>query len=100
VPDQSFLISPKVGDEHIRCTRGENYALFYMPMGGNIEITTNTLKWEQLTGWWFDPQTGESELIGTFKMKDKMIFASPGKGRGNDWVLVLDDRAAKFGKPE
>ncbi len=99
IPDQRLLISPKVGDEHIRCTGSVNYSLIYLPLGGEVEIKTDDLKWDESVCWWFDPRTGESELIGTFKMKDKMTFIAPGKGRGNDWVLVLDDRSAKFGKP-
>jgi hypothetical protein len=99
IPDQSLLISPKVGDEHIRCTRSGDYALFYLPVGGEIEIKIKDPKWEELIGWWFDPRTGESALIGKFKPKGKMKFQATGKGRGNDWVLVLDDGSAKFGKP-
>jgi hypothetical protein len=99
VPDQSLLISPKVGDEHIRCTHGENYALFYMPMGGNIEIKTNTLKWERLTGWWFDPRTGDSVSTGTLMKSDIMTFTAPSEGRENDWILILDDAASNLVKP-
>ena len=99
VPDQSLLISPKVGDEHIRCTRGENYALFFVPMGGEILIKTNTLKWELLTGWWFDPSTGDSLSTGTLIKSDIVTFRAPSKGRENDWILVLDDAACNFGKP-
>ena len=99
VPDQSLLISPKAGDEHICCTINVSYTLIYLPLGGEVEIKTNDLKWDETVGWWFDPRTGESELIGKFKMKDKVTFTAPGKGRENDWVLVLDDSSAKFAKP-
>jgi hypothetical protein len=98
-PDQSLLISPKVGDEHLRCTRSVDYTLFYLPTGGEIEIKTKELKWMEFIGWWFDPRTGESELIGTLKHKDKMTFIAPGKGWGKDWVMVLDNAESNFGKP-
>jgi hypothetical protein len=99
VPDQSLLISPKVGDEHIRCTGSVSCKLIYLPLGGEVEIRLNASAWEEISGWWFDPRTGESEFSGKFKKKERMTFTAPGKGRGNDWVLVLDDASARFGKP-
>jgi len=98
-PDQSLLISPKVGDEHIRCTRSVDYTLFYLPSGGEIDIKTNDLQWQEFAGWWFDPRTGESEFIGIIKKRDKMTFTAPAKGRGNDWIMVLDNAECDFGKP-
>jgi hypothetical protein len=99
VPYQSLLIAPKVGDEHIRCTRGDSYAFFYLPSGGGIEIKANVLNWRQSTGWWFDPRCGESFQLGQFKNTDNMTFAAPGQGRGNDWVLVLDDSVCNYIRP-
>ena len=29
-----------------------------------------------------------------------MTFVAPGKGRGNDWILVLDDSVCNYGKPD
>lgn len=99
VPDQSLLTSPKVGDEHIRCTGSVSFKLIYLPLGGEFEIRLNAIAWEEISGWWFDPRTGESEFIGKFKKKERMTFTAPGKGRGNDWILVLDDASARLGKP-
>jgi hypothetical protein len=99
VPDQSLLVSQKVGDEHIRCTRGTDYIFIYLPLGGETEISTTNLKWAETAGWWFDPASGESEFIGIFKNKDRMIFSTPVKGRGNDRVIVLDNAECKFDKP-
>ena len=100
VPDQNLLIAPKVGEEHIRCSRGDGFAFFYLPCGGEIEIETNDLIWEQSTGWWFDPRCGESIPVGPFKNTGRMTFVAPGKGRGNDWILVLDDSVCNYGKPD
>ena len=99
IPDQSLLVSAKVGDEHIRCTRGNNYAFCYLPMGGTIELKVNALKYENIYGWWYDPRNGEVIVIGIILKNHIMKFTAPSSGRGCDWVLVLDDMKCKYGKP-
>jgi len=99
IPDQSLLISPRVGDEHIRCTRGNGFVLCYLPAGGEIELKTGGLAGEQIQGWWFDPRNGASISIGSVKKDDMLKLPAPSKGRGCDWVLVLDDAACNYGKP-
>jgi hypothetical protein len=99
IPDQSFLISPKVGEEHICCTRGKGYVLCYLPMGGIIELKANDLDFEQVHGWWFDPRSGEAKSIGVYAKEDACTFIAPSEGRECDWVLVLDDVAFNFARP-
>jgi hypothetical protein len=99
IPDQSLLVSPKVGDEHIRCTCGDGFILIYFPSGGTIEIRNNTLNFPQVKGWWYDPRMGEATSAGVFNNGDKIKLTSPSQGRGFDWVLVLDDVSQNFDKP-
>ena len=99
VPDQGLLVSPKVGDEHIRCTSGPGFVFCYLPMGGAIELNANTMNYNQAQGWWFDPKNGDTISIGTFSKNGNMLFNAPTNGRGNDWILVLDDAARNFGRP-
>jgi hypothetical protein len=50
--------------------------------------------------WWFDPGTGKNSLVGVFDNKDYMEFDPPGKkGRGNDWVLVIDNAHKMYPPP-
>jgi hypothetical protein len=99
LPDQSLLISPKVGEDHICCTRGNGFIFCYLPDGGMIELNTSKLKENQFIGWWYDPRSGETTPTGLFNNQGKHILTSPSKGRGCDWVLVLDDPSCKYGKP-
>jgi hypothetical protein len=99
IPDQSLLISPKVGDEHLRCTRGDGFTFCYLPTGGSIDLKANAIPGEKAQGWWFDPRTGNSVSIGILKKEELHSFIAPSKGRGCDWVLVLDDTAYNFDKP-
>ena len=52
-----------------------------------------------VTTHWFNPKTGQATLIGTYPKDVTKRFKAPGSGRGNDWVLVLDDATKGFGTP-
>lgn len=91
IRDQSLLISPKVGDEHICCTRGKNYLFCYLPTGGEIELNQGRIPWQRSRASWFDPRTGETLFMGNIKNSDIKKIYSPSKGAGLDWVIILDD---------
>lgn len=99
VPDQSILISPKVGDEHTRCTRGADYLFCYLPMGGEVELNPERIPWQQSRAWWYNPNTGESHTIGAFNNHEQTKYVAPSQGRGYDWVLVLDNAGNNFPVP-
>jgi hypothetical protein len=101
VPDQTLLVNvPVSGAAHPRATRGDGYVFVYLPEGGAAEVALGKVSGKKLHGWWFDPRTGEAVEIGEFPNLGQRRFTAPGTpGRGNDWVLVLDDAARRFGKP-
>jgi len=99
IPDMSIVPSPKVGDEHIRTTRGNNYIFSYLPLGGTVEINPTVISGRQLNAWWFDPRTGNAEMIGKFENQPLLTFTAPSSGPKSDWVLVLDDVDAGFNTP-
>jgi hypothetical protein len=90
IPYQSILNAPKVGEEHIRCTLGNDYLICYLPSGGEVELNTSRIPWDNSKASWFDPRTGRSEIIGTFEKIECGIFTAPSIGPENDWVLILD----------
>lgn len=48
-------------------------------------------------GWWYDPRTGPSTLVGSLPTPSRnRTFPLPG---GNDWVLVLDDATQNLAAP-
>jgi hypothetical protein len=99
IPDQSLLTSPKVGDEHIRCTRGYNYLFCYLPMGGEVELNAEGIPWQQSKAWWFNPRNGETSVEEIFENREHLTYRTPSQGRGYDWVLVLDNAAFSFPEP-
>ena len=99
IPDQSILNSPKVGEEHIRCTRGNSYLFCYLSSGGEVELNADRIPWNQSNAWWFDPRSGISTFIGFFEKTQIKCFTSRSQGRAADWVLVLDNAAINFPVP-
>lgn len=101
-PDSSLiLVGQGEKGEHITAFRATDgsYAMIYLPVGKTLTIHTRKLRGKQLSAWWWNPQTGQPKKIGTMAKQLEMTFIPPTLGPGNDWVLVLDDAAAKVGKP-
>jgi hypothetical protein len=101
VPDQSVIVSqPPEDTNHIQATRGDDYLFVYIPTGKPVTIQMGKISGEKVKGWWFNPRTGESQFIAEFPNTGSRQFSPSGTpGRGNDWVLVLDDAAKNFPPP-
>jgi len=101
VPDQGLIPDdPLEGADHLQATRGDGYAFVYFPQSKAAVVRTDRVQGDKLHAWWYNPRNGEAASIGVFKKEQNRTFNPPGSyGRGNDWVLVLDDAAKRFGVP-
>jgi hypothetical protein len=100
IPDQSLIVPSYYPEtDYIVATRGDGYAFIYFPTGWTAEIDLEKIEARSITAYWFDPRTGESKLIETIPGKGIKKFIPPSGGRGNDWILVLDDISKHFGLP-
>jgi hypothetical protein len=103
IPDQSIIAGDAGnGSAHISGTRdrGGAYLMIYLPEGQPVTIDMNKLSGTAAIGWWYDPRTGKATRIeGTFPTNCPERFTPPSNGRGNDWVLVLDDASKAFAEP-
>ena len=45
----------------------------------------------------FDPRNGKTKLIGSYTSSGTRTFTTPNSGQ--DWVLVLDDKAQNYPAP-
>lgn len=100
VPFQEIVLNknqPETG--FIAATRGVNYVMVYIPTGIPAELDLLKCGWPLAKAWWFNCQTGEVISVGKFQTHQKKSFAPLTTGRGNDWVLVLDNADVKFKKP-
>ena len=102
IPDQSLIVEgQREGLRHISATRDRNgsYAMIYSEQGDPFAVNLQALSGNNITAWWFDVRSGRSFKIGTFNKTERQWFYPPTKGKGNDWVLVLDDASKKFAAP-
>lgn len=59
---------------------GEEFTVDLFPFAG-----TKCVK-----GAWFNPRTGEEALFGILRPGEKTLVVPPTRGKGQDWVLVLE----------
>jgi hypothetical protein len=101
VPDQTII----TGDngkkyDYIIVTRGNSYLFAYTYNGQNIKINLGKISGTKIKAYWYNPRSGNSTVIGIFDNKGIKEFNPPGnKEDGNDWVLVIDDKAKNYSVP-
>jgi hypothetical protein len=101
-PDQQIILNgPTTGGAKVRAARASDgsFAIVYSPRGESFTLDKSVIKAEGQNQYWYDPRYGVSYL---FKEQDSwgiQTFTPPTSGRGNDWVLVLVDAAARFSLP-
>ncbi|MGK6320725.1 glycoside hydrolase family 140 protein [Sphingomonas sp. DT-204] len=96
VPDQSLILDNGERYERVLATRGRDYAMAYSYTGKPFRIRLGVIAGKRVRAAWYSPRTGETRAIGVFANAGERRFTPPGTPRpGNDWVLLLDDAAAK-----
>ncbi|MCX6253969.1 MAG: glycoside hydrolase family 140 protein [Bacteroidia bacterium] len=100
VPDQSLIVPAYFPEtDYVVATRGEGYAFIYFPTGWTAEIQLDKIGAQTINAYWFDPRKGEAKLIEKIPGTGTRKFTPPANGRGNDWILVLDDASKNFKTP-
>jgi hypothetical protein len=102
LPDQSVVASDTgQGDGYVNATRDSqgSYAFVYTPLGQPVTVRLDKLSGAKVKAWWYDPRHGTATEIGVFDKRGTREFKPPVHGKGNDWVLVLDDAARGFAAP-
>jgi hypothetical protein len=107
IPDQWLLVNDPMGTtDRIQACRASDgsYAFIYTASGTKLRIRLVDRIYEKLSGttikaYWYDPRLGTSTHIEDFPKAESRAFTPPSSGRGNDWVLVLDDASKNFPAP-
>ena len=100
VPDQSLIVPEYFPEtDYVVATRGDGYVFVYFPTGWSAEIRLDKIGAKTINTYWFDPRNGVTKLVETIPGTDTRKFTPPTNGRGNDWILVLDDASKKFKAP-
>lgn len=100
VPDQTLIVPSYFPEtDYVVATRGDGYAFVYFPTGWSAEIQLDKIGAKTINAFWFDPRNGESKFIETLPGTGTRKYTPPTVGRGNDWILVLDDSSKNFKAP-
>lgn len=89
-PDEDLVRGGFEGQRPAVALRGSGYAWVYTPDGGAVTVSLGRVGAAQLRASWFDPRTGQRSVIGTFAGTGERTFTPWSRGRGNDWVLLLE----------
>jgi hypothetical protein len=103
IPDQGIILGDTgTGSAHVSATRDREgkYFMVYLPEGQPVRLDMTKLAGLAANAWWFDPRTGKATRIeGSFPTNQALTFTPSSRGRGNDWVLVIDNAAERFAEP-
>lgn len=103
VPDEGELVvdGPRHGGQKIRAgLAGDgSFAVIYSPYGEPFTVNMRKLAAGRLRIFWYDPRYGSAHLFKITENKSFQTYTPPSSGRGQDWVLVLEDDEAGFRFP-
>ena len=102
VPDQSIIRSgPVTGPATIRAARAADgrFAFIYSPRGEPFTVNRAIIKGERVKEIWWDPRYGVAYHVHTSDNQAFQTYVPPTSGRGQDWLLLLEDEAAGFPLP-
>jgi hypothetical protein len=103
VPDQSIILNgPTTGGAKIRSARSSDasFAIVYSPFGAGFTLNKTVVKATRFKEFWYDPRYGVSYEIDQPERWGIQTYAPPTNGRGQDWVLLIEDATAGFSQPD
>lgn len=101
IPDSTIIIEGQgIKADYIAAFRDSagRYMMLYIPEGKTITVNTAFIPSKKIKVTWFNPKAGKSENSKTISNKQQMGFTTPTTGKGNDWVLIIDNAKEKFKK--
>jgi hypothetical protein len=102
VPDPSLIVGDAgTGTDRIAATRGGDgsYAFVYSSSGRPFVVDLGKLSGDRVRAWWLDPRGGTTLAGETFPRAGTREFRPRSRGKGQDWVLVLDDSSKAYPAP-
>lgn len=101
-PNDAIVVDgPTRGGAKIRgaMARDGSFAFIYSPRGETFSVNLGAFPGPQVRAAWFDPRYGTSNEIHTGDNQGLQTFVPPTWGRGQDWILILDNADQNFPLP-
>lgn len=99
VPNQSIIKDgPLTGGGKIRAAvaNDSSFAFIYSPRGERFSVDKSLINGERTNEIWFDPRYGITYKIHSPDTKGIQTFTPPTSGRGNDWILIIENADLNF----
>ncbi|MBM3788229.1 MAG: DUF4038 domain-containing protein [Acidobacteria bacterium] len=93
-PAQDWIADgPRHGGAKVRAAvaSDRSFALVYSPHGAQFTIDTRRIGGRRFRASWFDPRYGSVNVLHETDARGFQTYAPPTQGRGQDWVLVLEE---------
>ncbi len=90
-PQQNALVRPYAGVNYTAVLRGPSYWYVYSPNGLAFALHWSQGQGEPARAHWYNPRNGERLTAHGTAGDEKLHFCPPSSGRGQDWVLVVDE---------
>ena len=101
-PDEGFIKDgPTRGGAKVRGALASDgsFAFIYSPRGEPFSVDLQAFPASRVRASWYDPRYGVAYVVHTGDNRGVQTFTPPSRGRGQDWVLILDAAAREFPLP-
>ena len=101
-PAQAMILDgARTGGAKIRAARARDgsFAFVYSPRGEPFTVNKQAIRASRMHEIWYDPRYGSACRVHTTDNFGIQTYTPPSSGRGQDWVLILEDAKANFPLP-
>jgi hypothetical protein len=102
IPRQEIIRNgPVSGGAKIRASvaADASFAIVYSPRGERFSVDKSVIKARYIREIWFDPRYGVSYHLHTGDTKGIQTYTPPTSGRGQDWILIIENAELKLPMP-
>lgn len=90
-PAPELVVERFPGMGRMAAAKGTDYAYIYSPLGESFTVDLTSFSGAKcVKAAWFNPRTGEETVFGIMQAGAYSLVVPPTRGKGQDWVLVLD----------
>lgn len=92
-PLPELCLEKYAGEAHLAAAAGKGYAYVYTPLGLPFTVDLGKVppSGKVLRALWMDPRSGEETVFGIYPPVGQNLFVPPTRGKGEDWVLILEE---------
>jgi len=90
-PAPELVVECFPGMGRMAAAQGRDYAYAYSPLGESFTVDLTMFSGMKcVKASWYNPRTGEETVFGILQPGGYSLVMPPTRGKGQDWVLILD----------